>query len=111
MEKLTTNVERYVKRAVRNSPIRWKELGFAFIPHRLLFDENIPRAALMVYWVLLAHQFQGKAYCSPSNALICKESRYSRPTVTTAIKALEEAGWLDCDRTAGKVTHYYVKAR
>jgi hypothetical protein len=101
----------YLRKIVRNSPIRWKKVGFVMLPHELLFDVNLPRPALMVYWVLMVHQFQGKEGCHPSLKLLEQETRYSRPAIISAIKALESQGWLDVERHHLKVNKYYVKLK
>ena len=100
----------YLKgKIIRNSPIRWKKVGFVMLPHELLFDESLPRAALMVYWVLVLHTFRGKNECNPSLKLLEQETRYSRPSILGAIESLEKNGWLEVDRGHRKVNRYFVK--
>ena len=96
---------------IRQSPIRWKKVGFVMLPHELLFDEKLPRAALMVYWVLMVHQFQGKNESHPSLRLLQEETRYSRPTVIVAIGALEKEKWVEVQRFHRKVNKYFVKLK
>ena len=106
------NLNTYLKgKIIRNSSFRWKKVGFVMLPHELLFDESLPRAALMVYWVLTAHMFKGKDQCYPSLKLLENETRYSRPTITNAIEALEKGGWLDVERGHRKVNKYFVKIK
>jgi hypothetical protein len=100
-----------LKRYTKNSPIRWKKVGFVMLPHELLFDENLPRAALMVYWVLMVHQFEGKVECHPSLRLLEQETRYSRPTILSAIASLESQRWIQVERGHRKVNKYFVKLR
>jgi hypothetical protein len=101
--------EQLLKRYTRNSPVRWKQVGFVMLPHKLLFDERLPRAALMVYWVLLVHQFEGKRECHPSMRLLEHETRYSRPTIIDAIKALEAQHWIEVERAHRRLNKYFVK--
>jgi len=113
------NIETIVKKPLnplmmkylRKSPVRWKKVGFVMLPHELLFDENLPRAALMVYWVLMVHQFEGKIGCHPSLRLLEQETRYSKPTIISAISALEGQHWIEVQRGHRKVNTYFVKIR
>ncbi len=105
------NKKELLNKMTRNSPIRWKKVGFVMLPHELLFDEKLPRAALMVFWVLVVHTFTGKKGCYPSLLTLEEETRYSRPTIIAAINALEKEGWLNVDRAEGKVSQYYVKLK
>ena len=112
MENLKIDLKTYLKgKLAKNSPIRWKKIGFVMLPHELLFDESLPRAALMVYWVLMIHQFKGKNSCSPSMKLLEQETRYSRPSIILGIESLEKRGWLEVERSHRKLNKYYVRVK
>lgn len=98
------------RRYLDKSPIKWKEIGFVMLPHRILFDERLKSSDLMVYWILLVHQFKGKEYCYPSQKLIATETKLSLRTVSRAIKRLEASGWIDIDRKEGTTCRYYVRS-
>lgn len=110
---LKSNQNPLLMRYARNSPIRWRKVGFVMLPHELLFDDSLPRAALMVYWVLVVHTFSGKNECYPSLKTLEGETRYSRPTIIEAIEALKVNGWLDVegDKKSGKVNRYFIKLK
>jgi len=103
MEKFT---EAYLKKASRNSPIRWQRFGFAMLPNSLVFDERIGRSALLVYWALTVHLFKGKDYCFPKIETIAEETRCDRGTVSRAIKELKDAKYLIVESRPGEVNRY-----
>lgn len=103
------NKQELINKYGRNSPSRWKRRGFVVLPHALLFDEKLGRAALIVFWVLTAHLFRGKKYVFPSITTPEQETRYSRHTVINAVKELEKSGYLEKEKEQGKVTKYYLK--
>lgn len=105
------NKKDLIKKYLQNSPIKWKEIGFVMLPHKILFDDNLKSSDLMVYWVLMVHQFQGKSYACPSHLTIAEEARISRRTVIRSIPRLEKTGWVDIEKNKGKVSKYYVKAK
>ena len=108
MEFNTSITERYL----RNSPIKWKKMGFAMLPTSVVMDIRLSRPCLMVYWILVMHLFKGRKYCFPSLKIIAEESRYSRPSVVKAIKELKKCGYLEVegDQKSGKVNKYFLKA-
>lgn len=93
----------------RNSPIKWKKLGFAMLPTALIEDKRLSRSCLVVFWVLTVHMFRGKKYCFPSIETIAQEAHSSRPTVIKAIKELEKYGYLEIEKKDGNVNKYYLK--
>ena len=99
----------YLNKVIRNSPIKWKKLGFAMLPTSLLEDTRLSRSCLVVFWVLTAHLFRGKEFCFPSIATIAKEAHASKPTVIKAIKELEKSGYLEIEKGHRKVNRYYLK--
>lgn len=110
LEKISFKGKRQtINKYLRNSPIKWKEIGFVMLPHRLLFDKDLKMSDRMVYWVLLVHQFQGKDYCTPSQALIAEEAGVSLRTITSTIQRLEKTGWIDVVPSPGHVSKYYVR--
>jgi hypothetical protein len=101
--------EGYLKKVTRNSPIRWQNSGFAMLPNSLIFNANISRSGLLVYWVLTVHLFKGKTYCFPKIETIAKEARCDRRTVTRAIRELKDTGYLKVESTPGEVNRYKLK--
>jgi DNA-binding transcriptional regulator YhcF (GntR family) len=79
------------------------------LPNSLIFNPNIGRSALLVYWVLTVHLFKGKEYCFPKIATIAKEARCDHRTVTRAIRELKDAGYLKVVSTPGEVNRYKLK--
>lgn len=78
------------------------------LPHSLLFNDGISRAALLVFWVLTVHPFRGRSYCFPSLTTLQKETRYSRPTVIKAVKA---SGYLEVEKAAGRPNKYWLRSK
>jgi DNA-binding MarR family transcriptional regulator len=102
---------KYLENASRNSADRWKWDGFAMLPTRLLFDKNLDRTMLLIYWVLRAHTFKNKASCHLSLTTLARESRYSRNSVILAIKKLEKLGYVRVRRgkeSEKKSNQYYL---
>jgi len=99
------------KRILRNSPSKWKHLGFAMLPTRLLLDDKLSKSSLLVFWVLTVHVFKGKLSCFPSLQTISDESHCSMPTAIKSIKELEKFGYLEIERSpGGRVSNkYYLK--
>ena len=97
------------KKYTRNSPLKWKEIGFAMLPTKLLGDDRLSKACLIVFWVLTVHLFRGKEYCFPSMETIAKEAHATKPTIIKAIKDLEKCGYLEVERTFGRNNKYYLK--
>ena len=99
------------KRILRNSPSKWKHLGFAMLPTKLLFDNRLSKPAFLVFWVLTIHVFKGKQSCFPSLQTIADESHCSMPTAIKSIKELEKFGYLEVDRSVGGRLNnkYYLK--
>lgn len=97
---------------LRNSPIKWKKLGFAMLPTSLLGDSRLSRSCLLVFWVLTVHLFRGKKYCWPSIKTIAGEAHMSSPTVIKAVKQLKQFGYLEVEGSmqSGKANHYFLKA-
>lgn len=104
------NREKYDKQE-KNTTTYWQKKGFVMLPHGILFDDSLCSSDLMVYWVLMVHQFQGKKYCTPSQSLISKESKVCRRTVISSLKRLELSKWIEVESKAGKVSKYYVKIK
>jgi biotin operon repressor len=104
------NKKEIEKRILKNSPNRWKHLGFAILPSRILTDNSISRSSLILFWVLTIHIFRGKSYCFPSLDTIAREAHCSRPTAIKAIRGLEKLGYLEVDRSrGGQSNKYYLK--
>lgn len=98
----------------RNSPSRWKTHGFIKVPTALIFEKRISRMGILLYVVLSAHTFKGKASCFPSLATIAEEVHCSKSTAIKAIKELERINLVTVDRkrTAGnknKANRYFIK--
>lgn len=70
----------YLQKVTRDSPVRWRNPGFAMLPNSLIFDETIGDAAPLVFWSLTMHLFEGKEYCFPSRKTISHETRLSLRT-------------------------------
>jgi hypothetical protein len=99
------------KRILRSSSAKWKHLGFAMLPTRILMDEKLSKSSLLIFWVLTVHIFKGKQSCFPSLETMSNESHCSKPTTIKAIKELEKLGYLEVDRSLGRNSNkYYLKA-
>ena len=82
------------------------------LPNQLLYDPEVGKGELLVFWVLTTHLFRGKEYCFPSLRTIQKEARISRPTIIKAIRVLGEKGYLKKMPTEkGKVNKYQLIVR
>ena len=104
------NRDKYDKQE-KNITTYWQKKGFVMLPHGILFEDSLFSSDLMVYWVLMVHQFRGKKYCTPSQSLIAKESRLCRRTVISSLQRLENSKWIEKEAVAGKVNKYYVKIK
>jgi hypothetical protein len=101
--------EGYLKKVTRNSPVRWRNSGFAMLPNSLIFDDRIGKSALLVFWALTIHLFQGKDYCFPSRKTLAKETRLCPRTITNAIKELRDNHYLIVESKAGEVNRYKLQ--
>jgi hypothetical protein len=105
------NKEEIEKRILRHSPTKWKHLGFAMLPTKILMDDRLSRSSLIVFWVLTVHIFKGKQSCFPSLNTISEEAHCSKPTTIKTIRELESLKYLEVDRTLGRNSNkYYLKA-
>lgn len=86
--------------------MKWKYQGFVMIPNSIVFNQNIGRAGLMVYWILTLHLFKGKDYCFPSLSTLQRETRLSRHTVIGGIRQLEAHQKLVVERKKGESNRY-----
>ncbi len=84
----------HLKKVTSNSPIRWKNWGFAMLPNSLMFDDRFARSALLVYWALTVHLFKGKDYGFPRIDTLASETSCDRRTVSRAIKELKDSKYL-----------------
>lgn len=103
--------EKYILSLKEKMPGRWKKVGFALLPNALIFSEGVGRGELLVFWILTMHLFKGKKYAFPSVREIEKEGRLSRHTVISAIRKLEEMGYLITEKKRGKRTKYYLRIK
>lgn len=99
----------YLQKVTRNSPVRWRNSGFAMLPNSLIFDDKIGKASLLVFQALTIHLFQGKDYCFPSRKTLSKETRLSARTITRAIKELRDNHYLFVESKAGEVNRYKLQ--
>jgi hypothetical protein len=99
----------YLGKVTRNSPLKWRNEGFAMLPNSLIFNENIGKAALLVFWALTLHLFQGKDYCFPSRRTLAKETRLSIRTIVRAVNELEANHYLIIERRPGEVNRYKLQ--
>lgn len=83
-----------------------RDYGFTIIPDALL-DSKLGHEALLVYCVLARHADKD-AQCFPSIKRIAEMTDWSVRKVTTAIKVLEDAGWLSHVRT-GRSNLYTIR--
>jgi hypothetical protein len=73
------------------------------LPNSLIFDDKIGKAALLVFWSLTMHFFEGREYCFPSRKTISQETRLSPRTITRALKELQDNHYLIIEPRAGEV--------
>ena len=99
----------YLQKVTRNSPVRWRNSGFAMLPNSLIFDERVGRSGLLVFWALTIHLFSGKDYCFPSRQTLAKETRLSPRSIPRAIKELTVAKYLIVESKPGEVNRYKLQ--
>ena len=100
------NKKQILKTYLRNSPVKWKHEGFAMLPNSIVFNQDISRPGMMVFWILTLHLFKGKEYCFPSLSTLQKETRLSRNTVILGIRQLEAKKKLIVHRVKGESNKY-----
>ncbi len=108
------NKEKSMKRYIRNTPERWKTNGYSRLPNVILFDENISRMGLLVYWVLTARTFKGKEACFPSYETIAREAHCAKNTAIKAVRELEGLGLVVVERAhkgSRKRNRYFLPKR
>ena len=81
---------------------------FKMIPETLILDERITKNDLLVYVGLSQFNNNKTKKAFPSIATLCKVSRLSKNTVKTALKHLEELGYIKIARRFDKVTNSYT---
>jgi len=94
--------KKLLDRYSRNTPGKWKEVGYSMLPHALLQDHRISKTSLVVYWVLRMHIFKGKKSCNPSLEKIAEETHCVKGTALRAIRELERLGYLHVERDKEK---------
>lgn len=78
---------------------------FKMIPETLLLDERITKNDLLVYCGLLQFKNNKTKKAFPSIAVLGKVSRLSKNPIKTALKHLEELGYIKIARRFNKVTN------
>lgn len=81
---------------------------FKMIPETLILDERITKNDLLVYVGLSQFNNNKTKKAFPSIATLCKVSRLSKNTVKTALKHLEELGYIKIERRFDKATNSYT---
>lgn len=81
---------------------------FKIIPETLILDERITKNDLLVYVGLSQFNNNKTKKAFPSIATLCKVSRLSKNTVKTALKHLEELGYIKIARRFDKATNSYT---
>ncbi|MFA6135758.1 MAG: helix-turn-helix domain-containing protein [Candidatus Paceibacterota bacterium] len=102
------DTENVLKRVTKNSPLRWKKMGFTKIPNSIFSDDRLNKNGLLVYIVLCMHQFQGKRNCFPSLATLSKETRLCCHSVIEGIEQLEVIGYISKEKNPGRSNIYTV---
>ncbi len=108
------NQSKLLAQYTRNSPSRWKTYGFIKVPTALIFEKRISRVGILLYVVLAAHTFKGKASCFPSLTTIAEEAHCSKSTAIKATKELERLNLITVDRkriagNKNKANRYFIK--
>lgn len=80
--------------------------GYGIVQRDVMCMEGLSIYAKAVYALFISYAGQ-KDCCYPSIKTICKNLDISYPTVTKAIKELEEVKLLEVDRTLGESSVYY----
>ena len=81
---------------------------FKMIPETLILDERITKNDLLVYVGLSQFNNNKTKKAFPSIATLCKVSRLSKNTVKTALKHLEELGYIKITRRFDKASNSYT---
>lgn len=81
---------------------------FKMIPEALILDERITKNDLLVYVGLSQFNNNKTKKAFPSIATLCKVSRLSKNTVKTALKHLEELGYIKIARRFDKASNSYT---
>jgi DNA-binding transcriptional ArsR family regulator len=79
---------------------------FCWIQNEILENDNLNGQDIMVYLALARYANNDTQTCYPSYNKLCKIARVSRPTISKALKTLEECGIISVERSANKVNHY-----
>ena len=80
--------------------------GYGIVQRDVMCMENLSIHAKAVYALFVSYTGQ-KDCCFPAIKTVCKNLGISYPTVTKAIKELEEIQLLSVDRTLGESSIYY----
>lgn len=78
---------------------------FKMIPETLLLDDRVTKNDLLVYCGLLQFKNNKTKKAFPSLATLCKVSRLSKNPTRTALKHLEELGYIKIARRFDKVSN------
>lgn len=81
---------------------------FKMIPETLLLDDRVTKNDLLVYCGLLQFKNNKTKKAFPSLATLCKVSRLSKNPTRTALKHLEELGYIEISRRFDKVSNSYT---
>lgn len=108
------NKEKTMGRYIRNDSGKWKITGYSRLPNAILFDKNISRMAMLVYWALAARTFKGKEACFPALGTIADEAHCSKNTAIKAIRELEGLEYIRVERAhkgSRKRNRYFLLKR
>lgn len=99
--------DKYLRNLKGKSPDKWKLLGFARLPNKLVFEDKISAYAMLVFWNIKMHSF-GKKDGFPAIPTISKEMKISQPTIKRALKELEKAKYIIPRRARGRRNIYEI---
>ena len=88
---------------------KWKAKGYTNIKNPVLFDEYLSTRAKIIYFQLLARDFNGDKISYPNQNTIAKENGVTPKTVQRTMKELEEAGLIEIKHRYNSSNLYILK--
>ena len=83
-----------VEQEENQDKLKRRKLPFTQIENAIIEDPQITKAEMLVYLILCYHANNDTSQCWPGIKKIAKETRLSNNTVHTAIKGLEDKGYI-----------------
>jgi len=88
---------------------KWKAKGYTNIKNPVLFDEYLSTRAKIIYFQLLARDFNGDKISYPNQNTIAEENGVTPKTIQRTMKELEKAGLIEIKHRYNSSNLYIMK--